>query len=247
MKLASIINVFDGDELLPYAMFSVNKHIDLFIIVWQDISNFGEEYKPNLPLVIQSVPMVLHKYTPKIKHGAVNEIKKRNIGLDIAREYECTHYFWQDCDEIYDDFESAKLAYINSGHAGSVCPIWTYFKKPTWRLEQPDNYFVPFIHELKSDTEAGGFNAKSYPKYVDPTRATNETDVIELPHFMHHMSWVRKDIMMKVRNSSARENIYKGKWVQDYEALTDENVEGYYLENYKQKLTVVPNLFNIEL
>ncbi len=46
MKLAAIYNVWDGVELLKHSIASIKQDVDLIIIVYQDISNFGEEFNP---------------------------------------------------------------------------------------------------------------------------------------------------------------------------------------------------------
>lgn len=244
MRLAAIYNVFDGEELLRSSMLCLKDHVDLFIIVYQDVSNFGEYYNPDpykMCLTDEFNRVEIFKYEPRIAMGgAFNEKAKRNIGLDIARREGCTHFIHMDCDEYYENFGEAKRLYAESGCAGSVCRLHTYFAKPTLRLETPENYFVPFIHELKPDTMAG---ASKYPFYCDPTRRVNETDVVELPIWMHHFSYVRRDMHRKINNSSAKANILKRKDVL-FEDLRDAK-PGYYCRFYQQKLIEVPDLFNI--
>lgn len=245
MKLAAIYNVWDGVELLRGSVKCIKDHVDVFIVVWQDVSNYGEQYSPLADIAGDTFSGVGHKvvnvkYYPVVGAGMFNEKKKRNIGLDVARANGCTHFLHLDCDEYYEDFGAAKEFYIKSGKAGSVCSLYTYFKHPTLRFENKDGYFVPFIHELKPDTQAG---FRHYPFYVDPTRRINESDVIELPVTMHHMSWVRKDIERKCRNSSAKENIEVGTMLLDYHS--PEVGPGYYVQDYDQKLTLVPNVFSI--
>jgi hypothetical protein len=247
MKLAAIYNIWDGIELLQGSVKCLKDHVDVFIIVWQDVSNFGESYSPLADIPLDTFEGAAHKvfpikYDPVVGAGMFNEKKKRNIGLDMARAHGCTHFLHIDCDEYYEDFGKAKELFIQSGKPGSVCKLYTYFKLPTLRFENPDGYFVPFIHELREDTQAG---VRHYPFYVDPTRRINETDVVELPVFMHHFSWVRKDIEKKCRNSSAKENIENGTMLLDYHS--PEVSAGYYVQDYCQKLVEVPDLFDLHL
>jgi hypothetical protein len=144
-----------------------------------------------------------------------------------------------DCDEYYKFFGEAKEIYLRFGHKGSVVPLYTYFKKPTLRLEVPENYYVPFIHELRDDTTAG---VMKYPFYVDPTRRINESDVIEIPIHMHHYSYIRKDIDRKIRNSTARKNLLKSLHREEY----DRDLKaGDYLKCFDRTLIEVPDYFNI--
>jgi hypothetical protein len=243
MKLAAIYNVWDGVELLPGSIKCVLDHVDLIVIVFQNQSNFGEFYSPieNVDLSFCYEKYIKVSYAPMLgAGGATNEKKKRNIGLDVAREHGCTHFVHLDTDEFYEDFGKAKQLYIDSGKPGSVCSLYTYFKLPTLRFETKDGYFVPFIHALKPETQAG---VRHYPFYVDPTRRINETEVVELPVTMHHFSWVRRDIERKCRNSSAKENIEKGTMLQDY--YSKEVGPGYYVKDYDKKLIEVPDYFKI--
>jgi hypothetical protein len=242
MKLAAIYNVWDASELLSGSINCIKDHVDEIIIVFQNISNFGEVHYPFIDVGLWN-PLCFKikaiEYQPYPNKGKENEIKKRNIGLDKARELGCTHFLHMDCDEYYREFARAKDLFILSDKKGSVCRLNTYFKKPTLCLDRPEDYFVPFIHELRADTEAG---VRKYPFYVDPTRKINETDVIELPIFMDHYSWVRKDINRKIRNSTARKNLMNNTYKDDY----DRDLKaGDYIKCYDRKLTEVPDYFNI--
>lgn len=244
-KLACIVNAWDGEELLRGAIDTVRNDVDLFIVVYQDISNFGEFYVPQFDFSgIDNVIQV--KYIPIIADGGLqNEIKKRNIGLEVAKENDCTHFFHMDVDEFYEDFAEAKKEFIESGHAGSVCPIYTYFKRPIWRLENLDGYFVPFIHELHLDSKVG---RSSYPFYCDPTRVVNQSDVTKLSWPMHHFSWVRKDIERKARNSSAAAfgNKLKGLLDDYHSEELEAHPEGYVIKDMGgQKIKIVPDIFGL--
>lgn len=250
MKLAAIYNVWDGIELLNGSLRCLKGNVDLFIIIYQNISNSGEGdpeflFKDHVwPFDYPADNLILLKYDPTIEWGGqLNERAKRNFGLEEARRRGCTHFMHIDCDEYYKNFGLIKNAYIDSGHAGSVLRLNTYFKKPTFMFDPPEDYYVPFIHELKEETKAGW---SSYKYYVDPTRAINESDVVELPFFMHHFSWVRHDIMKKARNSSANVG---GRLVKNEQIFKDYNSpdlgEGYHVSNWNRKIKVVPDIFGL--
>ncbi len=242
MKLACIISCWDGCELLRYSMESTSSKVDVYIIVFQNVSNYGEHYAPLSDMNLTGFDTRLRLYKPDLNlSGMQNEIRKRNIGIDMARELECTHFLFADVDELYQDFGAAIGQYEQSGCEGSVCKMYTYFKRPEWRLEHFDNYYVPFVHALRSDTVAG---YKEYPFYVDPTRSVNTRDVALISEPMHHFSYVRKDIEMKCRNSSARDNIAKSQLLQDY---NDPRCgPGFHVKDFRQSLIEVPNIFNIK-
>lgn len=245
IKLCAIYNVFDGVELLPGSIRCLYDHVDEIIIVYQDISNFGERHSPHAEM-LESLSLYFDKitfmkYDPNVDMGgSMNERAKRNMGLEFAKRLECTHFIAIDVDEYYEDFGHAKDLYFKSGHKGSVCRLQTYFKKPTFQFDIPEDYFVPFIHELNSETKNG---SSSYKFYVDPTRTVNESDVVELPIFMHHFSWVRKNIMRKARNSSANIQIQKGNILTDYNSSG--LGEGYFLTNWNRRIKVVPDIFGL--
>ena len=256
MRLAAIFNVwFDSIELLKGSLHCIKNHVDVIIIVYQDTSNFGEYYNvfPELEKAtedVDSIKIVYHHYIPDTKMGgAFNEKQKRQLGITMARGFDCTHFLHMDCDEYYTDFGKAKQQFIDSGAKGSVCKLWTYFKKPTLRFENHEGYFVPFIHELKPASSVG---AKHYPFYVDPTRRIstpflvyNETNIVEIEEKMHHFSYVRKDITIKLRNSSARDNIAKGAVLDYYN--DPELGAGSYVKDFDMKLVEVENLFGIDI
>jgi hypothetical protein len=250
MRLAAIYNVWDSEELLTYSIGSIKDHVDIFIFVFQTKSNYGEEYDPTdgimLALKNNNIPYadyVLQKYDPIINlGGTANETEKRNIGIAIAHEYGCTHFLHMDCDEMYQDFGNAKQEYIDSGTDGSVCEMYTYFKKPTLIFENVDNYFVPFIHKLHPHTISGIQN--EYPFYADPTRRINCSSISLIQEKMHHFSYVRKDIERKMRNSSAKINIEKSRYLEYYNS---DLKAGDFIEGFDQKLIEVENLFNIQV
>lgn len=251
-KLAAIYNVYDGLELLRGSIEFIKANVDVVIIVYQKESNFGEVNENILGELADCVPnhvnCYLQEYFPiKIWGGTMNERAKRNIGIECALELDCTHFFHIDVDEYYEDFGAAKEVYIKSGAFGSVCPIYTYFKKPTYRLAELDSYYVPFIHKLHPGIKAG---SSSYPYWVDPTRTINipEGETVQLlaDHPMHHYSWVRDDIERKARNSSAGQHGNKLQGLlADY--YSPDLKEGYVINDMGgQKIVEVPNLFNIK-
>ncbi len=243
MKLAAIYNVWDSTELLRGSMLQMQYRVDVFIIVFQNISNYGEHYSPLSDMDLTGFNYVLRFYSPDLsKPGFYNETTKRNIGLKAAKELNCTHFLMCDNDEYYENFPKAVDEYCAAGIQGSVCRLFTYFKLPTWRFEKEDNYYVPFIHKLNRDTYSG---SPEYPYYVDPTRRINCTDVALINEPMHHFSYVRKNIDRKCRNSSARDNIAKSKLLADY---NDPNCgPGFYVEDFRQYLIEVKNIFGIEI
>lgn len=246
MKLAAIYNVWDGVELLKGSIDSIINHIDLLIIVYQSISNYGEKFDPSPDIVAAceslKIPVIIHRVDiEQFINPGRSEAFKRNIGIKLARESGATHFVHLDCDEYYSNFGILKFQYGDKSD-GSVCKMYTYFKRPTLMFEEPDNYYVPFIHRLLPWTQAAQ-NVK-YPHYVDPTRKINTTDVVKLDaEFMHHFSWVRVDIERKIRNSTARKNIEKSGLLECWKIAKP----GLFVSGYNQVLIDCENKFGIEL
>jgi len=249
MKLAAIYNVWDGVELLSGSMKSVADGVDLFIIVFQKVSNTGEIFDPT-PWIhtVNHKQMLLIEYRPDI--GLINnpgqhERNKRNLGLNIAREHGCSHFLHMDCDEYYMDFTGLVNKFKSRNITTSVCNIHSYFKSPTLRLENLDNYYVPFIHVLDEHTTAGKVSQKNYGMYVDPTRTINTGDFPGIIGTMHHFTWIRNEIERKVRNSTAVNNIMRSNLLDDYNSPFTN--AGSILKDYNnQKLIRVPDHFEIK-
>ncbi len=210
MRLCAIYNVwFDAIEHLEKSISLISKDTDRIVIVFQYVSNRGEtlfnyerdKYERELYDIQMKYSLTLIEYEPDLKKSAAkNETAKRMLGLQHAKQNGMTHFFHIDSDEYWIGFKEAKQKFIDSRARGSVCKMYTYFKHPYLRLEEPETYHVPFIHELKETTTTG---VGRYPFYVDPTRKINEENIVELDHYMHHMSYVRLNIKRKMRNSSA--------------------------------------------
>jgi hypothetical protein len=226
MKLAAIYNVFDGEELLAGSVRSVQNSIDLFIFVVSTVGQSGEFYSGGLEAVEQ---LQLKKKIVVISNE--KELRKRNIGLQKAREQGCTHFILMDCDEYWNVLDRSQ---IDTAHR-----LFTYFKHPTLQLTPPEDYYVPGICTLKSSTKVGAFNCGFWS---DPTRRPNHK-LTEGKDWMHHFSYVRKDIERKIRNSSARRNIQAKQ-----DILLDDldnACDGYMVKFFEKSCKLVPNYFDI--
>lgn len=252
MKIAAIYNTFDGLELLEGSIQCIRDVVDVVIVVDQVTSNWGNVQSEKQKKYLKNIPdRYIDEYilfTPNRGQGYVNamknETKKRQIGIDRAKELQCDYFLLLDVDEYYDtsEFSNAVDSVVKSNLTGSYCKMYTYIKRPTFRLEDPDDYYVPFIHKLEKNTQCGrNFH---YPVTVDPTRKisnSNRENTELLPIMMHHYSWVREYITTKMKNSTARNNIY------------NENVKAMYdtcdstMRWNGKKIIEVENIFGIEI
>lgn len=246
MKLCAIYNVWHDYDWLKLSIDNIRPLVDGIIIVASEKSNYGEVSE--IPFCWMDEELVLYE-NKSILPPSSTETRKRNIGLDTARERGYTHFIMMDCDEFYhhDEFLNEKQRFIdNPDLAGLVCASRVYFGQPYLTIGL-DITLVPFIHKI-TPTLKHDFN-REYPYAwegwkirIDPTRSLNINAGVEWsPIVMEHYSWVRKDINVKIRNSSARANIERSTLRQDYLSAK----EGYYVEFYKKALVRVPTLFNI--
>jgi hypothetical protein len=246
MKLAAIFCVWsDCNELLGRAIDNIRPVVDGVIVVYSNISNHGNSI--NFPKN-NFGNCILVSWEPNLglpPHP--NESAKRNFGLDRAKELGYTHFINLDADEFYDrdEFENEKSNFTGNG---SVCRIKTYFKSPTLTVGF-DHTLVPFIHKLNHNTKFV-LNSKTYPftydsqgnAHIDPTRRLNYTNGIQMAKItMHHYSYVRANINLKINNSSA--NLRRSSEVIQRDLKNAQ--PGYFCELYQRELIECENYFNI--
>jgi hypothetical protein len=247
MKLAAIYNVWDGDELLEGSIKQIRDHVDVVIVVWQDVSNHGEYYKPTLP--IELIDRTWHFWDPKPSSPMISETHKRQVGIRMAAAEGCTHFILMDCDEYYEPeaFASAKALIQFRRPTSTVVKLKTYYKLPTYQVDGFDTYFVPFICEITPNIKCGNFATFGF--YCDPTRQVNSGFASLIPEdvcFMHHYSWIRRDIGRKLNNSSAKIN-FESKipaLLEEYNKATIGSEISWY---EGRKLVEAKNLFNIQI
>jgi len=260
MKLGAFYNFFDGEELIVKSIESIRKNVDYITIAFQQTSNQGNPCRPSIFKLLRQLKddKLIDSYfthePDQWDNSASNETKKRTAGLKNCLEKGCSHVLAIDADEFYleEEFEYAKKKMEQRDYDATACQMLTYFKEPIYRINPPEEYFVPFIQKI--DENSRYILNYPYPVKVDPARRTNGPRA-RFRRFarneiqMHHMSWVRKDIRSKMLNSSARCNF--------------RNVEGYvkFFEEWKpgvkdfhpviphefKDVEVVENLFGIDI
>jgi len=220
--------------------------VDDIIVVYSWKSNRGNYMQYDLPkdcILVHCEPV----------HGAphANELAKRNAGLEKAKELGFTHFIMMDSDEFYDQwlFDKCKSLFDNPSLVGLVCPVQTYFKSPTLTIGM-DTTIVPFIHRLQHGMKYVQ-NFKAYPfaidksgqARIDGTRRLNINRGVQMaPIVMHHYSYVRKDMSLKLKNSSANFKEHRANIV--YEDLRNAR-PGYFCKGYQRELVSCENTFNL--
>lgn len=247
LKLAAIFVVWaDCADLLPYAVDNIRPVVDEIFIVWSRKSNHGREMEYELPN-----GCTLIQCEPQFNVPQHNELTKRNAGLEAVKKAGFTHFIMMDADEMYlqGEFTQAKKLIDEQNILGSVCRIKTYFKSPTLTIGY-DHTIVGFIHRIKPSLTYK-LNFHGYPfaydrgtARIDPTRRLNVTGGIEMLDItMHHFSWVRQNIDLKIQNSSA--NLKRRSDI-IYEDLKLAK-EGYFCKGYQRTLQSAENIFNLPI
>jgi hypothetical protein len=252
MRLVAIINAWsDTVELLPTCILNIAPVVNKVIVLYSEKSNKGNVDDRITELVFGNLPCQWVNVEPQVGNSShENELRKRNWGLKLAKEQRFTHFLMMDSDEFYiqDEVQKEKTRIEENNLNGLVCPLKVYIKSPTLWCE--DHTLVPFIQKLKPDTNFGHY--PNYPfnqdgsgnSHIDPTRRVNHFDRVEMSEiFMHHFSYVRKDMELKINNSSANLNRSRANIYSDLENARS----GYISKLYHKELKECENIFNIHI
>ena len=239
MKLAAIFIVWDDWDILHHAVKAIDKSADEIIIVYSLMSNNGELSESHMHVITENDLHFVYLEPHLTESARWNEARKRNAGLDKARELECTNFLMLDADEFYEPFDKTQF------DGNFVCSTRLYFT-PTLYVE--DGTRVPFIHKLTPDLKfvknyEYPYSATENGPAIDPTRTLNITEGVQWTDItMHHMSLVRMDITKKIRNSA-------GEKMKQFSHLLLEDITnakpGYRSKFYRQEIKQSENIFSI--
>jgi hypothetical protein len=256
-KLGIAYNIFDDSiELLEKSILSVRNVADYITVIYQDISNMGNQSEINLKELLteykdKSLINSFYLYKPQLNAPIphINEMNKRNMGLYVCQGEGCTHFMSMDSDEFYKEDELKKVldVMVEGNYDSSACQLQTYWKSGEWVLNPPEEYYVSLIYKIRTGVDfVLGHN---FPVLVDPTRRMNPgnckiltRDEIE----MHHASYVRNDIAKKLFNSSSISSF--GDIIEDLINYFNDWKEGdkaFMPDRNKYELKKVDNIFNI--
>lgn len=252
MKLVSIINAWhDALELLPSCIDNHLSFCDDVIVIWSSKSNHGKSDGGAMLEFISTYKKYVkfHQVEPDPRYKPlVNETRKRNYGIELAKKLGYSHFLLADQDEFYyaPAMNSEKERFDNPNLNGLVHKLKVYIKSPTLWCE--DHTLCCGIHKLTKDVYAGNF--KDYPfaydaagqAHIDPSRRLSFTSGIEMSQvYMNHFSYCRKNINLKIENSSA--NLRRSKEV-IYEELRMAK-PGHVSLLYHKPLKETENIFNL--
>ena len=260
-KIGFSYNVFDGDELLKYSINSIKPYAEYISVIYSTKSNFGNQetwgLKDNL-LKLQSKGYIdeLIEYIPKVSgnscDGLNNEIEKRNIGLQKSIDNKCDVHVSIDCDEMYNqkEIEYAIWRFMLSGAESMVLQHKQFYKNTKTEVVPSENTYVTLFELLNKNIENYQLNAKG--PVLDPTRKLGgRRRYIYFQRFeieMMHLSFIRKNLKVKLVNSSANIPLESQDKICDYYENYKANTDALWadLSYRKTKSVNIPNLPYIE-
>lgn len=250
MKLCAIFNVWKDTEcIFTHALKNIEPLVDGVIVIYSNVSNHGVFMKwENFPIQGHKVKYYLVETRGDSPQEA--ELNKRNFGLEKAKQLGFTHFLMMDGDEFYeaDEFNREIERIKENNFDGVVCRTKVYIKSPTLTIGY-DSTLVPFVHKITSKLRYTFKNraypfakdAKGDPK-IDPTRRLNiMTGVVWSNITMHHYSYVRRNIDLKITNSSA--NLRRS--AQTIREEIRDAKPGYVSRLYHKEIFECENIFNM--
>jgi len=227
MKLGISYNMFDGEELLEGSIRYIRNQVDYISAVYQTNSWFGPKASPALMetlnrLVEKKYIDELYEYRSEVDKddnegvAHLQQLEKRNIGLELSRKNGCTHHMPIDADEFYIPEQFKAMKDFMDTEKADTCALQhrQYYKDSIYMITPSEQEYIIGIFKIYDDTE---FVYKiPCPVPVDPSRKPNNKrfavfgrDMVE----MHHMSYVRKNIYGKlissIQKDAIRHNIEK--------------------------------------
>jgi hypothetical protein len=210
MRLLASFTVFNGLELLEASIRNILPHVDEVQLCWQGVSNKGEQ-RACVEVFCRSLAgrkVTLLEFTPDLTVNTKrNEAAKLQMRIDYAKHNGFTHILPMACDHFYTgaQMEWAKADIMANGNDLTHTAMFTYYKRPTWRVDPMEDYYCPFITEVKSSTTVGP--VAGYPLRVDPSTQVGPFNKWRLYKpdevLLHHYSMVRVDVAEKFRNAAA--------------------------------------------
>lgn len=219
MRLSASINFFNSEETVEAVVENIRPCVDHLSVVYQERSNWGASISRDARRILEKFQTDdriddLVSFVPD-RHLAPheNEFRKRNIGYQLAKKNNATHFRLMDADEFYfyHELESAKKKIELFGITHSAVKSFFYLKSSKYRSKDPDTTNVCFICKISDQLrfDLSGF----FPiENVDPTRRLFQPNgnflfFDEKEIVMHHMCFVRRSFLSKMNNTSSRRQV----------------------------------------
>lgn len=228
MRLGVCYMVFDGEELLEFAIKSIRGVVDYISATYQSISYFGNPADPNLKQTVERLKSqglldeIIH-FEPDFSIAQKqNEVDLRNLGLSYSKKAGCTHHMSCDVDEFFlpSQMEYAKSVMDADNYDFSAVNYLNYYKDPTYVVFPDQNLKVSFIHPVDNAYDRD-VAYPHFPFHMETTRRFAKYDKYRLftkeEVTMHHMSYVRKDIRKKFANNDNKNHYKLEKFYKTYD------------------------------
>jgi hypothetical protein len=221
-KLGASINLFDGEELLLDLIYSVRSEVDYLSVVFQESGHWGEtKAHPCLSSFLfelknEGLIDELYLWCSSVSPSDVEQFNsldmlKRQKGLELARDNDCTHYLNLDNDELYTKrglryMKRVMMSKFGTRYDYSVLRHLQYYKNASYIRRKKEQEYVMGIFPIK-DLAQFEYGAQSeYP--IDPGRKISGSKVVEFWRYevcMHHLTYVRSDIRTKLISAHSRD------------------------------------------
>lgn len=239
-KIGLGIVAFEGTEHLYNIISEIKDFIGYVVVGLQDISYHGDPIDPidkeevlRLKNEDHLVDTILNiKLNAKIAPRE-QETAKRNALIEDCQKNGCSHVLIIDSDEFYSKnaFERAVKEIDENDYELTYCEYINYYHDYMHYMVYPfpQGMYVPFVSKAKYRFV---FNTNSFPHPSDPTRryftGPRPNPGEEIFHIfkwnelkMHHLSWIRANIVKKVESWSSK------KCFDNFEDLIDKAIFGY--------------------
>lgn len=207
MKLAALFTVYNGLEILESSVNAISPYVDGVICAYQNTSNKGE-VNPYVGEFCEALGLDCIEFVPDLTvNTKTNERTKHDMMLQAAKLRGYTHAILLATDHFYtpEQIKWAKADVAANDWDVTATAMHTYYKRPTWRVDPIEDYFMPFIIAIRPNTTIE--RVPSFPWKVDPSVQVNTCHHARLytpdEVLLHHYSMVRVDIQEKFRNAAA--------------------------------------------
>lgn len=213
-KTALLYTFWTGDDvdMLIRSIEQHKEHVDMIVIGIQGVSNIGEHGLHSDDVVYQYLKLlpdgcrIIH-FEPNLSLSTKqNERNKHNDMIEIAKDFNCTHFILSAADHFYSKemFDYGKNVMQTTDVDVILTRMRTYYKQYNWILDPIEEYYMPFIHKLTVNTEIT--TRVKYPVVVDPSVKVSTAQKFHIAsdeYLMDHYSMVRMDIEKKFRNAAS--------------------------------------------
>ncbi len=207
MKLGISYVVFEGEELLKHALPPIRHLFDHISIVWQNLSYHGNVRDDQLFANLNELKreglidqLVFFDQNTSVSR-LDNETNARNIGRLASKNAGCSHHISADVDEFYIPEQLLAIKKTRTEFDSSICYLENYFKKSYWQIYPFQKHKVTLIHPVDNC-----YSPNPKMQKIDFTRRMKYSDkclILDKNDFcIHHMSYVRRSISLKIDNSS---------------------------------------------